>query len=288
MLKAGIFLDVENFRRNGGYGIRFEVIRKLMEAQGCTIVRANAYLAQDTKREKEDRELFSSQDNFRRILRSMGYKLILKSVQRYKGADGEMYAKANADVDMTVDAMTQCSGLDYVLLGTGDGDFTPLLKVLQNSGKRVFVLTLDNAHKSLRDEADYHFNGFLVPGMIPTRDPKKSYGFIHWIDLEKGFGFLTMRTGLRIEEVDTSVFVHKKQIKILEQDITDEQFQDLMMKGTVLEFDLTQGPKSPVANNVEVYQWKDSDGAFHLNSLSRVCDPLIKTRSPRAPGSPTM
>jgi len=51
MLKAGIFLDVENLSRNGGWGIRYEVIKELVAAQGeMTVLRANAYLAVDVER----------------------------------------------------------------------------------------------------------------------------------------------------------------------------------------------------------------------------------------------
>ena len=40
MLKAGIFLDIENLVRCGGWGIRYGVVRRLAEAQGATVLRA--------------------------------------------------------------------------------------------------------------------------------------------------------------------------------------------------------------------------------------------------------
>ena len=52
MLKAGIFLDVENLSRNGGWGLRYGTVKKLVEAQGATVVRANAYVAIDREREE--------------------------------------------------------------------------------------------------------------------------------------------------------------------------------------------------------------------------------------------
>ena len=45
MLKAGIFLDIENLSRNGGWGMRYDPIKALVEAQGATVLRANAYIA---------------------------------------------------------------------------------------------------------------------------------------------------------------------------------------------------------------------------------------------------
>ena len=56
MLRAGVFLDVENLVRCGGWGIRFKAVRELIEAQGGTVVRANAYMAVDREREAEDAE----------------------------------------------------------------------------------------------------------------------------------------------------------------------------------------------------------------------------------------
>ena len=47
MLKAGIFLDMENLMRNGGWGIRYDAVKALAEAQGAIVLRANAYVAVD-------------------------------------------------------------------------------------------------------------------------------------------------------------------------------------------------------------------------------------------------
>ena len=54
MIKAGIFLDIENLVRCGGWGIRYRVVRELVEAQEATILRANAYMAIDSEREEKD------------------------------------------------------------------------------------------------------------------------------------------------------------------------------------------------------------------------------------------
>ena len=54
MLKSGIFLDIENLSHNGGWGMRFDVIKALAKAQGTEVLRANAYMAADRKRERED------------------------------------------------------------------------------------------------------------------------------------------------------------------------------------------------------------------------------------------
>ena len=45
MLKAVIFLDLENLSRNGGRGYRHRVIRRMVEAQRAMILRAIADVA---------------------------------------------------------------------------------------------------------------------------------------------------------------------------------------------------------------------------------------------------
>jgi hypothetical protein len=47
MLKAGIFLDMENLMRNGGWGIRYDVVKAMVEGEGAVVLRANAYMAID-------------------------------------------------------------------------------------------------------------------------------------------------------------------------------------------------------------------------------------------------
>jgi uncharacterized LabA/DUF88 family protein len=44
-----------------------------------------------------------------------------------------------ADLDLAVDALVQAENLDYILLGTGDGDFVRLVRALQNRGRRVDI-----------------------------------------------------------------------------------------------------------------------------------------------------
>ena len=56
MIKASIFLDIENLSRNGGWGIQYDVIKDLVTAQDAVVLRANAYWAIDVDREGTDAE----------------------------------------------------------------------------------------------------------------------------------------------------------------------------------------------------------------------------------------
>lgn len=47
-MKAGIFVDAENVMRNGGWGMRYDVLKDIIARDvGCSVVRANAYMAFD-------------------------------------------------------------------------------------------------------------------------------------------------------------------------------------------------------------------------------------------------
>ena len=98
MLKAGIFLDMENLNRCGGYAIRFRQIKALVEAQQAVVVRANAYMAVDRERENMDVEYRQKRETYRNRARREGYHLILKEVRRYRNPDGETIVKADADL----------------------------------------------------------------------------------------------------------------------------------------------------------------------------------------------
>ena len=90
MLKAGIFVDAENVMRCGGWGMRYDVLKEFVTAQGAQVVRANAYMAIDSDREVGDSDYKSKKEAYRASLRGCGFKLVLKKVRRYRNDDGEI------------------------------------------------------------------------------------------------------------------------------------------------------------------------------------------------------
>ena len=241
MLKAGIFLDIENLVLNGGWGFRFRGVRQLVESQGCTVLRANAYLAVDHEREGSDPAYRRSKSQYRNAARKEGFHLVLKAVRRYRDESGELVTKANADLDLAVDALLQSENLDYVLLGSGDGDFLRLVRALQTRGKRVDLLSFDNTNSELRLEVDRHFNGFLYPGLLPPdRDhPDRLRGTMHHVVEEKGFGFLTVQTGFGADEARDDVFLHINDFSAEPgTPVTNERFARVRETGAIVEFDL--------------------------------------------------
>lgn len=258
VLKAGIFLDVENLTRNGGYGMRFRRVKELVEAQGGTVLRANAYMARDAERESEDDEYARKKEGYRDRVRREGFHLVLKEVRRYRDADGELVTKANADLDLAVDALLQGDNLDYVLLGTGDVDFLRLVRALQTRGKRVDLLSFANTSAELRRDVDYHFSGFLMPGIVPadSETDHRTRGILHAVNEEKGFGFLTVQTGLGVDDVRDDIFLHITDLRDLHGGApSNDRFAELKNRRAIIEFEIEeQAPDRVKAVDAVVFQ----------------------------------
>lgn len=249
MLKAGIFLDVENLTRNGGYGMRFRRVRELAEAQEATVLRANAYLAVDVDREAAEEEYRQKKEGYRERIRREGYRLVGKEVQRYQDAEGETVTKANADLDLAVDAVLQSENLDYILLGSGDGDFLPVVRALQNRGKRVDLLSFSSTSNALRKAVDYHFSGYLMPGILPADPdaPHRVRGIMHGVNEEKGFGFLTMHTDLGVDDVRDDVFLHiTDYVDKWGNPVSNSEFAKLKDRSAIIEFRLEEQEEGKV------------------------------------------
>lgn len=257
MLKAGIFLDMENLSRNGGWGIRYEVVKDLVEAQGTTVLRANAYLAVDVERERQDVGYRIRNENYRAAIRRNGFHLIRKEVRRYYDSEGELVVKANADLDLAVDALLQSENLDYILLGSGDGDFLRLVRALQNHGKRVDLLSFANTSGDLIREVDYHFSGFLIPGALGGENAQsRKRGILHAYNEDRGYGFITMRTGLKVNDVKHDIFCHINDVSSAEGPVDNSYMTELKLRQIILEFDLIQTSEGPKALNVKEFQWR--------------------------------
>ena len=167
MLKTAIYVDAENIKMCGGYGMRYDVLVGLANNTNSVMLRANCYLAEDHERTQRDPDYRQKVYSYHNILRQCGFKIIKKYVRRFKDEDGNITTKANADMDLAIDALLQARNLDRIILLTGDGDFLRLIIALQNMGCRVEVIGFHNVSKELREVADSYISGFLVPGLLP-------------------------------------------------------------------------------------------------------------------------
>ena len=165
--RVGVYVDSANINRNGGYGMGYEILREFACRDMAEAVRLNAYVSYDAEKARRDPYYFNRTNSFYSVLRDFGYKVIQKEVKWFIDEDGNRVAKANADLDLAVDALLQSENLDRVLLATGDGDFVQVVRALQNKGCRVEVVAFKNISAELRREADMFLCGYLIPDLLP-------------------------------------------------------------------------------------------------------------------------
>lgn len=197
VLKVGVFVDVAYMYRNGGRGLRYDVLREFAGRDDSELLRLNAYVSFDAERAEDDEEYREGVHKFYSTLRDYGFKVIKKLVKWYEDDAGNRYGKANADLDLGVDALLQSEALDRMLIATGDGDFIQVVRALQNKGCRVETVALDNVSTELRHEVDMFMSGYLIPNLIPTRSSvawgelgSRVRGTCYWYNREQGFGFM--------------------------------------------------------------------------------------------------
>lgn len=197
-LRVGVYVDAANIARNGGYGMHYDVLREFACRGEAVPVRLNAYVVYDMDRARDDPDYRAGQYGFHDVIREQGYKVIVKNVKWYADEMGGRIGKANADMEMAVDALLQSQNMDRVLLATGDGDFIQVVNALQNRGCRVEVVAFDNVSSDLRREADMFMSGYLIPGLLPPSERGPRWGDIgsrvrgtcYYFNAEKGFGFV--------------------------------------------------------------------------------------------------
>ena len=175
--KVGVYIDAENMRLNGGFGMQYDVLREFACRDGAEAVRLNVYVAYDEERAAKDSKYKYKINEFFFVLREYGYKINRKIVKWFTDDSGSRYCKANADLDMAVDALLQSEYLDRVIFATGDGDFVKVVRALQNRGCRVEIVAFQNVSKELRYEADMFMPGYLIPNLFPIKQPRgKNWG----------------------------------------------------------------------------------------------------------------
>ncbi len=272
-LRVGVFVDAENVRYNGGYQMRYDVLRRFAAREGVSLQRLNTYQAVDEDRAKEDLEYRKKTRAYQQMVRDFGWKIFVKPVRRYTDEAGNVTTKANADLDMAVEAMLQADKLDQDLLVTGDGDFIQVVTALQNKGCRVELIGFRNVSGDLKKAVDTFYSGFLIPDLLPVSyEPRNEWGTAgscvrgvctKWFG-DKGYGFLRfvnqLSPNLWITDPRdplspyTSVFCH---VNELADEVTEEL---LTNRDTILEFYLQaseQKDNGLVANNVRL--------AFNVN-----------------------
>ena len=142
---VAVFVDVANIfyaAKAAGVDIDYVTLLKASSA-GRDLVRAYAYTGLDPDNE--------NQRNFHDFLRRHGYRVVSKDIRKY--GDGKV--KANLDIELVVDMMKTARNLDVAIVVSGDGDFAPAIRAVQEQGVRVEVVSFrGNTSSDLMDVAD--------------------------------------------------------------------------------------------------------------------------------------
>jgi len=142
---VAVFVDVANiFYAAKAAGVDIDYVTMLKSATaGRDLVRAYAYTGLDPDNE--------NQRNFHDFLRRHGYKVVSKDIRKY--GDGKV--KANLDIELVVDMMKTARNLDIAIIVSGDGDFAPAIRAVQEMGVRCEVISFrGNTSSDLIEVAD--------------------------------------------------------------------------------------------------------------------------------------
>jgi len=142
---VAVFVDVANiFYAAKAAGVDIDYVTLLKSAvAGRDFVRAYAYTGLDPDNE--------NQRNFHAFLARHDYKVVSKDIRKY--GDGKV--KANLDIELVVDMMKTARNLDVAIVVSGDGDFAPAIRAVQEMGVRVEVISFrGNTSSDLIEVAD--------------------------------------------------------------------------------------------------------------------------------------
>ncbi len=142
---VAVFVDVANiFYAAKAAGVDIDYVTLLKSAiAGRDFVRAYAYTGLDPDNE--------NQRNFHSFLTRHSYKVVSKDIRKY--GDGKV--KANLDIELVVDLMKTARNLDVAIIVSGDGDFAPAIRAVQEMGVRCEVISFrGNTSSDLIEVAD--------------------------------------------------------------------------------------------------------------------------------------
>jgi uncharacterized LabA/DUF88 family protein len=146
---VAMFVDVANmYYAARGQDVDVDYVALLKHAtKGRDLIRAYAYTGLDPDNE--------NQRKFIDFLGKNGYKPVIKDIRKF--GDGRM--KANLDIELVVDLFRLSDRMDIAVIVSGDGDFAPAIRALQDTGVRCEVISFKpNTSSDLIAVADEFFD----------------------------------------------------------------------------------------------------------------------------------
>lgn len=167
--RIAIFFDMSNlYFAARDMGIRIDYARLLdFLTSGRRLHRAYAYLGFNPEDE--------SSHSFITWLKRNGFRVKTKALRRFE--DGS--TKANLDMELAIDLLTQAPHIDVAIIVSGDGDFVNLVDAAQNAGLRIEVAaTPRQAATDLMDIADQFIDLEASVAQFARADlpPRQNYG----------------------------------------------------------------------------------------------------------------
>ncbi len=126
-----VFVDVANLYYSArGQEVDVDYVALLKAAtKGRDLIRAYAYSGLDPENE--------NQRKFIDFLFKNGYKVVHKDIRKF----GDGRVKANLDIELVVDLFRLAKRMDIAVIVSGDGDFAPAIRALQDEGVRCEVIS---------------------------------------------------------------------------------------------------------------------------------------------------
>lgn len=233
-MKIGIYVDAVNINRNGGYSMKYDILKEYCGREG-EVLRQNTYVTYDRERAEIDRDYREKQFGYYSILRSFGYKVLSKPTKWFMDEEGNKIPKSSSDIEISTDLMLETANLDKVYLLTGDGDFKKLVRAIQSRGVRVELIGFKNVSTELIFEADWFVSGYLIPNLVPVegqqpeewgQENSRVRGSVYAIN--DGFGFMRF---LNLELEFEEVFFHFSEMPPLHRVRLDETMEFTLIQG---------------------------------------------------------
>lgn len=161
--RVALFVDTQNLyhsaRENYGSNVDYHTLLSAA-ARDRRLVSATAYAV--------ERDGDSTAFGFITKLNSLGYRVNRRKLRVHRADDqGRTLLEGDWDMGIAADIVRAWHSFDVLVLASGDGDFVPLVKLVQEQGKRVEVLAFrQTASHDLQDAVDRFVDLPEVPGIF--------------------------------------------------------------------------------------------------------------------------
>ncbi len=161
--RLGLFVDTQNLYHAAREGAgRLVDYHRLLDValRGRTLLSATAYVV--------EREGETGAYGFVTALSALGYRVRRRKLRVHRADEqGRSVLEGDWDMGIAADLVRALDHLDVIALGSGDGDFGPILELAQERGKRVEVLAFrSSVHQGLIDLCDRFIDLGEVPGIF--------------------------------------------------------------------------------------------------------------------------